>query len=199
MRIFPSLFIISSTFLCVYLWVGCKNDPKTPQNLEEKAKVDAVKIEGKALEKAPEDALKVEIDKDVIPAQNFDFGSFPSKWTALTKKGTDFVVLTPCEKDNRELLLNKDVGHYQIYENMGEDGVDYDLLEFKQTGEKSYQMRVRVREFKKDQVFNCEYDAKTGLATWKWKYAFGSQKSNEVVFVDSKHLKNYKLETEICK
>lgn len=199
MRISPSFFIIYTAFLCSYLWVGCKNDPKTPQNVVVSNKGQAVKVEGKALEKAPEDALKVEPEKSVIPAQNFDFGSFPSKWTALTKQGADFVVLTPCEKDNRELLLNKDVGHYQIYENMGEDGVDYDLLEFKQTGEKSYQMRVRVREFKKDQVFNCDYDAQTGLATWKWKYAFGSKKTNEIVFVDNKHLKNYKLENEVCK
>ncbi|MEY4926394.1 MAG: hypothetical protein RI894_830 [Bacteroidota bacterium] len=177
---------------------ACKNDPKesSSEGVEGGA---ATTQAGKPFKKAPEDGLKVELSKEPLPAQNFDFGSFPSKWTALTKKGADYVVLTPCDKDNREFLLNKDVGHYQIYENMGDDGVDYDLLEFKQMGEKAYQMRVRVREFKKEQTFNCEYDPATGLATWKWKYAFGTGKSNELVFVDTKHLKNYKTENEVCK
>ncbi len=180
------------------LFIGCKSDTKDASN-EVKSDSNVLKSQEKGFGKAPEDGLKVEFAKEPLPAQNFDFGSFPSKWTGLTKKGSDYVILTPCDKDNREFLLNKDVGHYQIYENMGDDGVDYDLLEFRQTGEKSYQMRVRVREFKKEQTFSCDYDPATGLATWKWKYAFGSGKSNELVFVDAKHLKNYKIENEVCK
>ncbi len=189
-----SLFVV---MLCAF--ASCKSDPKTASEEVTMSEGQPVKVGGKTLKNAPEDALKVDMEKEPLPVQNFDFGSFPSKWTALTKKGADFVVLTPCDKDNRELVLNKDVGHYQIYENMGDDGVDYDLLEFKQTGEKSFTMRVRVREFKKEQTFACDYDPATGRATWKWKYAFGSGKTNEVVFVENKHLKDYKKETEICK
>ena len=129
----------------------------------------------------------------------FDFGAFPHKWVALTKRGGEYVIFTPCNADNRELFLNNDHGKYRLSENMGEDGIEYDILEFKQANETKVEIKVRVPQNKKEQVFTCDYDPKKGTAEWKWKYEFGKAKNTEMLFVDASRVAQYKTVTQPCK
>jgi hypothetical protein len=172
--------LLFSLLCAISTFIACKNDPKNTNTATEAAKNTPRSV--------PAD----------LPEQNFDFGKFPSKWFALSKKGNDLVVMQPCDVDNRELRITNDNGHYQMFENMGDDGIDYDILEFKKVGAEQFTIKVRVPQNKKEQTFDCAYDPTKGTATWKWRYAFGSLKSNELVFVDADHLKNFKQVAQVC-
>lgn len=140
----------------------------------------------------PESAQLPALPKEEIPEQNFDFGKFPKQWVALTKKGNEMVIEEPCDLDNREIHIKSDNGHFQLYENMGDDGEDYTILGFEKLGKDQVSIRVRVPQTKKEQTFLCTMDEMKGTAVWKFKHEFGKYDAQEITFVDAAHAKNFK-------
>jgi hypothetical protein len=140
----------------------------------------------------PEASQMPALPKEEIPEQDFDFGKFPNKWVALTKKGSEMVIEEPCDLDNRELRITNDNGHFQLFENMGDDGVDYTILGFEKLGKDKVSIRVRVPQSKKEQTFLCTMNEAEGTAVWKFKHEFGKQDAQELTFVDAEHAKNFK-------
>jgi hypothetical protein len=144
----------------------------------------------------PEEAQLPALPKEEIPEQNFDFGKFPKEWTAMVKKGNDLQIETPCgDKDSRAFTITNDQGHYELFENMGDDGVDYTILKFEQPAPNEVKLRVRVQHSKTEFDVLCKRNPEQGTAVWKWQHAFSAKKQMELTFVDKEHLKNFKKAT----
>ena len=176
-------------FIAAFGLQSCSSGEPTPEEL-------AV-LDKTALPLPSEAAQLPALPKEEIPAQNFDFGKFPNKWVALTKKGSEMIIKEPCDLDNRELRITNDNGHFQLYENMGDDGVDYTILGFEKLGKDQVNIRVRVPQSKKEQMFLCTMDEAKGTAVWKFKHEFGQNDAQELTFVDAAHAANFKK--EVCK
>jgi hypothetical protein len=180
-------------FYCAFFallsgFVSCSSGEPTPEEL---AVLDKTALP------LPDEATQLPaLPKEEIPEQNFDFGKFPNKWIALTQKGSEMIIKEPCDLDNRELRITNDNGHFQLYENMGDDGVDYTILGFQKLGKDQISIRVRLPQSKKEQTFLCTMDEAKGTAVWKFKHEFGKNDAQELTFVDVAHASNFKK--EVC-